>query len=243
MTDTFAPTDRTTPTRLRDRASYERATAYAILDEAYYCHLGFVVDGEPRVLPTLHVRVGDALYLHGSTGARALLAARRPKGCRSASPSPTSTASSWPGPSSTTAPTTAARWPTAGPIWSPNEQRKRAVLTALVDKIAAGRAADSRPPTRRELAETAVLDLPLTEVSVKARVGGVNDDEADLGLDHWAGVVPMRLQPGIPEPAPGVTAPVPGVPGRPRGGAGVTWRSPHRLTRELGGRRPGRHGG
>ena len=62
--------------RKRDRASYERATAYAILDEAYHCHLGFVVDGEPRVLPTLHARVDDTLYVHGSTGSGPLLAAR-----------------------------------------------------------------------------------------------------------------------------------------------------------------------
>ena len=59
---------------------YERATAHAILDEAYHCHLGFVVDGEPRILPTLHARVGDTLYLHGSTGSRPLLAARGPDG-------------------------------------------------------------------------------------------------------------------------------------------------------------------
>src|SRR4029450_3632236 len=76
MTETFSPTRRTTPRRKRDRASYERATAYAILDEAYHCHLAFVVDGEPRVLPTLHARVGDTLYLHGSTGSRPMLAAR-----------------------------------------------------------------------------------------------------------------------------------------------------------------------
>ena len=60
--------------------SYDRAAAHAMLDEAYVCHLGFVVDGEPRVLPTLHVRVGDTVYLHGSTGSRPLLAARGPSG-------------------------------------------------------------------------------------------------------------------------------------------------------------------
>src|SRR5258705_7118541 len=73
---TFSQAPRTIPSRSRERASYERATAYAILDEAYHCHLGFVADGEPRVLPTLHARVGDTLYLHGSTGSRPLLAAR-----------------------------------------------------------------------------------------------------------------------------------------------------------------------
>jgi len=68
MADTYVPTARTTPTRYRERTSYERATANAIIDEAYHCHLGFVVDGEPRVLPTLLARIGDTLYVHGSTG-------------------------------------------------------------------------------------------------------------------------------------------------------------------------------
>src|SRR3954469_5572909 len=79
---TFPATPRSTPTRYRERASYERATAYAIIDEAYFCHLGFVVDGEPRILPTLHARIDDTLYLHGSTGSGPLLAARPPRpGC------------------------------------------------------------------------------------------------------------------------------------------------------------------
>src|SRR6185312_7880018 len=72
----YPPTARTTPNRSRDRMSYDREAAHAVLDEAYHCALGFTVDGEPRVLPTLHVRIGDTLYLHGSTGSRPLLAAR-----------------------------------------------------------------------------------------------------------------------------------------------------------------------
>ena len=77
MTDLYPPTPRTTATRHRDRMHYDRALAHAILDEAYDCAVGFVVDGSPRVLPTLHVRVGDTLYLHGSTGGR--LSAARPR--------------------------------------------------------------------------------------------------------------------------------------------------------------------
>ena len=90
-----------------------------------------------------------------------------------------------------------------------DEREKIAVLTALVEKAAVGRSADSRPPSRRELAETAVLALPLREVSVRDRTGGVNDDPADLDLPYWAGVLPLRLTAGLPEPAPGVTAPLP----------------------------------
>src|SRR3954451_9156177 len=77
---TFPATTRSTPTRYRERASYERATAYAIIDEAYFCHLSFVVDGQPRILPTLHARIDDTLYLPGSTGSGPLLAAREPGG-------------------------------------------------------------------------------------------------------------------------------------------------------------------
>ncbi|MFI7487531.1 bifunctional pyridoxamine 5'-phosphate oxidase family protein/GNAT family N-acetyltransferase [Micromonospora echinaurantiaca] len=204
----YPPTPRTTASRTRDRMSYDRAAAHAVLDEAYHCALGFTVDGEPRVLPTLHVRLGDTLYLHGSTGSRPLLAARGDG-----------------------LPVCVAVTLLDGLVYGrsqfhhsanyrsvvahgtarlvADEREKAAVLTALVEKVGAGRSADSRPPSRRELAETAVLALPLREVSVRARTGGVRDDEADLDLPHWAGVVPLRLTAGAPEPDAGVTAPVP----------------------------------
>ncbi|WP_433231844.1 GNAT family N-acetyltransferase [Micromonospora sp. CA-248260] len=206
----YAPTARTTASRTRDRMSYDRAAAHAVLDEAYHCVLGFVVDGEPRLLPTLHVRVGDTLYLHGSTGSRPLLAARGEAGlpvcvtvtlldgliyARSQFHHSANYRS-------------VVAHGTAHLVTS--EDDKRAAMTALVEKVGAGRAADSRPPTRRELAETAVLALPLREVSVRARTGGVRDEPADLDLPHWAGVVPLRLTAGPPEPDAGVVAPVPG---------------------------------
>ncbi|MFI5834526.1 bifunctional pyridoxamine 5'-phosphate oxidase family protein/GNAT family N-acetyltransferase [Micromonospora sp. NPDC051300] len=205
----YPPTGRTTATRTRDRMRYDRATAHALLDEAFHCALAFVVDGEPRVLPTLHVRVDDTLYLHGSTGSRPLLAARGDAGL----------------------PVCVAVTHLDGLVYARSQfhhsanyrsvvahgtarlvddaDEKARVLTALVDKVAAGRSAESRPPNRRELAETAVLALPLREVSVRTRTGGVNDEPADEDLPHWAGVLPLRLTPGRPEPADGVTAPVP----------------------------------
>ena len=76
----YAITPRTTATRLRERMSYDTELVHSVLDEAWFCHLSFVVDGEPRVLPTLHVRIGEVLYVHGSTGSRPLLAAREPDG-------------------------------------------------------------------------------------------------------------------------------------------------------------------
>lgn len=204
----YPPTARTTPTRSRDRMSYDREAAHAVLDEAYHCALGFTVDGDPRVLPTLHVRIGDTLYLHGSTGSRPLLAARgdglevcvtvtlldglvyaRSQFHHSANYR------------------SVVALGTAHLVT--DEREKSAMLTALVEKVGAGRSADSRPPNRRELAETAVLALPLREVSVRSRTGGVREDEADLHLPHWAGVLPLRLTAGLPQPAAEVTAPVP----------------------------------
>jgi nitroimidazol reductase NimA-like FMN-containing flavoprotein (pyridoxamine 5'-phosphate oxidase superfamily) len=205
---TFTPTPRTTPTRKRDRVSYERVTAYAIIDEALHCHVGFTVDGWPRVLPTLHVRVGDTLYLHGSTGAAAMLAARGeglPICITVTHIDGLVYARSWAHHSANYRCVVAHG--RAHLVTSDAE--KWQVLEALVDKVGAGRSADSRPPTPKELAETAVLALTLREVSVKARVGGVMDEEEDLALPHWAGVVPLRLTPGRAEPDKGVDAPVP----------------------------------
>ncbi|WP_410812938.1 bifunctional pyridoxamine 5'-phosphate oxidase family protein/GNAT family N-acetyltransferase [Micromonospora sp. 067-2] len=204
----YPPTARTTPNRSREKMSYDPGSAHAVLDEAYHCALGFTVDGEPRVLPTLHVRIGDTLYLHGSTGSRPLLAARgdglpvcvtvtlldglvyaRSQFHHSANYRSVVVLGT-------------ARLVT-------DEQEKSAMLTALVEKVGAGRSADSRPPSRRELAETAVLALPLREVSVRSRTGGVREDAADEHLPHWAGVLPLRLTAGPPEPADGVTVPLP----------------------------------
>jgi RimJ/RimL family protein N-acetyltransferase/nitroimidazol reductase NimA-like FMN-containing flavoprotein (pyridoxamine 5'-phosphate oxidase superfamily) len=204
----YPPTGRTTASRSRERMSYDSAAAHAVLDEAYHCALGFTVDGEPRVLPTLHVRIGDTLYLHGSTGSRPLLAARG-EGLRVCvavtlldglvyARSQFHHSANY---RSVVAHGTA-RLVT-------DERERLAMLTALVEKVGAGRSAESRPPSRRELAETAVLALPLREVSVRARTGGVSEDEADEHLPHWAGVLPLRLTAGQPQPAAGVTAPLP----------------------------------
>lgn len=205
----YPQTPLTTPTRRRNRVDYRRESAHAILDEAYHCVLGFVIDGTPRLLPTLHVRLGETLYLHGSTGGRPMLAARDPAGL----------------------PVCVAVTLLDGFVYAraqahhsanyrsvvahgiarlvTDDAERRRVLTALVEKIGPGRAAQSRPPTRRELAETAILALPLREVSVKSRSGGPADEEADRALPYWAGVVPLHTVTGLPEPDAGVTVPVP----------------------------------
>lgn len=191
--DTYAPTDRTVPTRSSDRASYDKEAVHAILDEGYVCHLGFVRDGAPVVLPTLYGRVGERLYVHGSTGSRPLrMTGKADPGlavcltvthvdalilARSAFHHSINYRS-------------VVVHGIAHQVTDPDE--KRLALDALVDNVVAGRSADSRPANTKELAATAVIRIDLDEVSAKMRTGGVNDEPEDLALAHWAGVVPLR---------------------------------------------------
>ncbi|WP_408909578.1 pyridoxamine 5'-phosphate oxidase family protein [Streptomyces solicavernae] len=208
----YAPTDRTVPTRARDRAAYDRESVHSILDAGYLCHLGFVRDGAPVVLPTLYGRVGERLYVHGSTGSRPLReAGRQDPGlpvcltvthvdglvlARSAFHHSINYRS-------------VVVHGTAHPVTDPEE--KRSALDAFVDHVVPGRAADSRPADAKELAATAVLSLDLNEVSAKARTGGPNDDPEDQELPYWSGVLPVARAYGAPVPAddlaPGVAVP------------------------------------
>ncbi|WP_433216575.1 bifunctional pyridoxamine 5'-phosphate oxidase family protein/GNAT family N-acetyltransferase [Dactylosporangium sp. CS-047395] len=206
--DTYQQTARNTPRRLAERASYDVELVHAVLDEAYVCHVSYVSDGEPRVLPTLHARVGDTLYLHGSTGSRPMLAARehglavcvavtiidglvlaRSQFHHSANYRSVIVHGT-------------AR------VVTDEEERTRA-FAALVDKVAPGRDADSRRPNRRELAQTSLLALPLVEVSAKVRSGGPSDDAEDFDLPHWSGVVPLQLTRGLPVPVAAQTVQMP----------------------------------
>lgn len=198
-TASYAPTDLTVPTRGRDRAAYDQELVHAILDEAYVCHLGFVRDGAPVVLPTLYGRVGERLYVHGSTGSRPLRMAGDARKQEEAEPglAVCLTVTHVDG-------LVLARSAfhhsinyrsvvihgTAHQVTDPEE--KRTALDALVDHVVPGRSADSRPANAKELAATAVLSLDLAAVSAKLRTGGPNDDPEDLGLPYWAGVVPLR---------------------------------------------------
>jgi nitroimidazol reductase NimA-like FMN-containing flavoprotein (pyridoxamine 5'-phosphate oxidase superfamily) len=216
----YAITPRTTATRLRERMSYDTDLVHSVLDEAWFCHLSFVVDGEPRVLPTLHVRIDDVLYVHGSTGSRPLLGATR----EGEDGLPVCVAvtlidglvlarSQFHHSANYRSVVAHGR---ATTVTDPAV--KSAVLTALVEKIAAGRAADTRPPSVKELAQTTVLALPLVEVAAKVRNGPVGDEPEDYALPHWAGILPMRITYGEPTPDTGVT----GVPEYLRVVTGVT---------------------
>ncbi|MDG9715768.1 pyridoxamine 5'-phosphate oxidase family protein [Streptomyces sp. DH24] len=201
----YSPTDRTVPTRSADRARYDKDLVHAILDEAYVCHLGFVRDGAPVVLPTLYARVGERLYVHGSTGSRPLRAAGQADPglpvcltvthvdglvlARSAFHHSINYRS-------------VVVHGVAHDVTDPEE--KRQALDALVDHVVPGRAADSRPANKKELAATAVIRLDLDEVSAKLRTGGVNDEPEDLSLPHWAGIVPLRKGYDTPVADPGL---------------------------------------
>jgi len=205
---TYEPTSRTTALRKLDRMSYDRELVHSILDEAWHCTLSFVVDGEPRALPTLHARVGETVYVHGSTGSRPLLTARGGglRVCLTVTHLDALVLARSQFNHSANYRSVAVHG-VATLVTDPAD--KLAALTAFVEKIGPGRSAHTRPPDDKEMAQTAVLALPLTEVSARQRVGGVGDDPEDLALPYWAGLVPLRVERGVPEPDAGVTSPTP----------------------------------
>ncbi|MER7956611.1 pyridoxamine 5'-phosphate oxidase family protein [Streptomyces sp. NPDC096030] len=205
MTDSYEPTQRTIPTRSRKRASYDRALVHSILDEAYVCHLGFVRDGAPVVLPTLYGRIGDRLYVHGSTGSRPLRMAGSPGGeapglpvCLTVTHVDGLVLAKSAFHHSINYRSVVVHG-TAHQVTDPEELRT--ALDALVDHVVPGRADDSRRADAKELAATAVIRLDLDEVSAKVRTGGPNDEPEDASLPHWSGVVPVRRTYGTPVPA------------------------------------------
>ena len=195
-----APTPRTTVTRRAQRGVYDHATILGILDEGLVCHLGFVVDGQPVVLPTAYARIDDHLYLHGSPSTRMLRAGKDGLGlcvtvtlldglvlARSAFHHSMNYRS-------------VVLLGTATAVDDPAE--KRAALRALVEHVVPGRAAGVRAPTEDEIKGTLVLRLPITEGSAKIRSGPPIDDESDYAWPVWAGVIPLALRSGTPVPDP-----------------------------------------
>ncbi|MFQ5601486.1 MAG: pyridoxamine 5'-phosphate oxidase family protein [Candidatus Krumholzibacteriia bacterium] len=176
-----ARTARNTVKRLKERGCYDRQVIHRILDEGIVCHLGFVVDGQPFVIPMGYARAGNKLLLHGSVASR--LMRMLGAGCDAC----------------------------VTVTLLDGLVLARSALDQLVEHLVPGRTQDARRPTDEELAATAVLEIPLDEASAKLRVGPPKDDEEDLKLDVWAGVVPLRLTPLEPEAHPelrsGIEAP------------------------------------
>ncbi|WP_246281605.1 pyridoxamine 5'-phosphate oxidase family protein [Fodinicola acaciae] len=203
---------RTIPLRYRDRMTDEQAAVYAILDEALVCHVSYILDGEPRILPTLHARVGDNLLLHGSSGSRlGLLAREYADGlpvcvavtlidgivlARSAFNHSVNFRS--------VVVHGKARLVT-------DRERQQQALDAFINQLVPDRASHSRRANPQELAKTAVLELPLAEAAAKVRQDKSDfDDPEDLDLPHWAGTIPLHVTAGEPKPAPELLgAPVP----------------------------------
>ena len=192
----FPLTDRTTVRRLPKRGVYDRELVYQILDEGFICHVGFVTDGHPVVIPTGYARAGNKLFIHGSHASRMLRTLRQGiEVCvtvtlidglvlaRSAFHHSINYRS-------------VVVFGRAAVV--DNADEKLAALRALSDHMIPGRWADARQPNERELQLTMVLSLPLEEASAKVRTGPPLDDEEDYELNVWAGVIPLQLAADAP---------------------------------------------
>jgi hypothetical protein len=201
------PTPRSEVRRLPELAVYDREVINAILDESLFCHVGFIDNGTPVVVPTIHARVENTLYFHGSPASRMLRLMKK-------------------GIEVSVAVTildglVVARTPfeqsfnyrsviafgETRTVDDPDE--KMAALKAITDHVTPGRWEDSRPATEKEVGATLVLAVPIDEASAKVRTGPPEDEEKDLGLAFWAGVVPLSLVSGKPIPDEGVDWPAP----------------------------------
>lgn len=191
MSDALQPTDRTRVVREPHRGAYDRETIDKILDEGFLCHVGFTVDGQTYVIPTMYARVGDAIYFHGSAASRMLknLASGVNVAVTVTLADGLVLARSVFNHSMNYRSVVALG--TASLIDAPAEKLR--ALEAFTERILPGRWMDARQPNEKELKATSILRLPLTEVSAKIRTGPVEDDESDYALPVWAGIVPLRL--------------------------------------------------
>jgi len=198
--DGYTRTEKTRVRRMPERGHYERETVHAILDAGFICNVGYVIDEQPYVTPTSYWREGERLYWHGSSASRMLRSvAKGIKACltvthvdglvlaRSAFHHSINYRS-------------VMAFGTAEVVT--DEAHKIAALTAFVERLFPGRWDMLRPVNKQELKATMVLSMPLDEVSAKVRIGPPKDDEEDYALPIWAGVLPLTVTAGTPEPDP-----------------------------------------
>ncbi len=191
MSEAFTPNERTRVVREPHRGVYERESVYKILDEGFVCHVGFAVDGQAYVIPTMYARVGEAIYFHGSAASRML------RGVSSGiavcvtvtlvdglvlARSVFNHSMNY---------RSVVALGTAVLVDAPAE--KVEALRAFTEKILPGRWNEARQPSEKELKATSILRLALAEVSAKMRTGPVEDDAEDYALKVWAGIVPLRV--------------------------------------------------
>jgi uncharacterized protein len=194
--ETFPPNERTRVVREPQRGIYDRETIYKILDAGFVCHVGFTMETQPYVIPTMFARVQDAIYFHGSAASRML------RGVSNGIPvcvtitlvdglvlarSVFNHSMNY---------RSVVALGKAFLVDAPDE--KRNALHAFTEKILLGRWREARQPNEKELKATSILRLPLTEVSAKVRVGPPEDDAEDYALQLWAGVIPLQLVAGTP---------------------------------------------
>ena len=203
------PTERTTVRREDERASYDRAVIDAIVDEALLCHLGFVdADGFPVVIPTIHARVGDVLYVHGSAASRTLrrLSAEGVEACCTITLLDglvVARSGFW----SSMNYRSVLVFGTPRLVVDPAERVE--ALDALIEHMLPGRSQELRASSDLELRATKVLALALDESSAKVRTGDPDDEPSDLDGPAWAGTIPFRMVAGAPVPAANLA---PGIP-------------------------------
>ncbi|MGB5809154.1 MAG: pyridoxamine 5'-phosphate oxidase family protein [Polyangiales bacterium] len=199
MDEAFPVDGRNRVRRRSQRGRYDRETVYDIVDEGRFCHVAFTVDGQPYAIPTIHARIEDTLFLHGSAVNRMLTAlAQGVQACvtvtlidglvlaRSAFHHSMNYRS-------------AVLFGRASRV-DGTEEKLRA-FEALVERLTPGRWGDTREPSAAEIDATTVIRIPIDQASAKVRAGDPVDDDADQGLDHWAGVVPISMSYGEPRPA------------------------------------------
>jgi uncharacterized protein len=196
MSQPYTPTPRTRLVREADRAVYDREAAYRILDEGFLCHVGFVADGQPFVIPTSYGRKDASLYIHGSAASRMLRQMKE-------------------GVPVCITVTLLDGLVLARSVFNhsmnyrsvvvlgkatlvEDAEEKLAALRLLSEHILPSRWADARQPNERELKATSVLRVPIEEFSAKVRVGPPVDDEEDYSFPTWAGVVPLEVKTGEP---------------------------------------------
>src|ERR1700751_4796552 len=192
----FTPTERTKVRRLPDRGKYDSESVYGILDEAFICHVGFVVDGQPYVIPTGFARVHDTLYIHGSAASRMLRTlADGVQVCVTVTliDGIVMARSGFHSSMNYRSVVILGR---ATQVEGRDE--KLAAMAAFSEQVMPGRWKDLRETTDAELKGTLVLSLPLKEVSAKVRSGPPKDDEVDYALPLWAGIVPLKVTAGNP---------------------------------------------
>ncbi|MBT5871796.1 MAG: pyridoxamine 5'-phosphate oxidase family protein [Candidatus Latescibacteria bacterium] len=193
----YEVTPQTKIKRLPKRAVYDRQQIYGILDEALLCHVGFVQDDQPFVIPTIHARIGNTIFVHGSAASRML---RSLEGGISACVTVTLLDGLVLARSTFHHSMNYRSAVILGTLKLVSDsEKKREVLDTIVEHVIPGRSAEARGPNEQELKATSVLSMDINEASAKIRTGPPGDEEEDYSLPVWAGVIPLSLEPGTAE--------------------------------------------